>query len=423
MVTRKLAANPERIAWTVLLGAFSTFVLLLGTVVIGGRWWLQNAGASQSISMAPTGVVLVTRPGRTTPEANLTDIPIGSVIHTEDTAQASLTFMSPDGRQVLATVRIFGGTVLELNKADSPRYSTGIAPHQISLHLTSGRVRATVGVDVSREVWIEIQADTGATTVMDVPGSNVSVDELDPTTTNVTVREGQATVSALGTDVIVVKDKRATVAGLNAPPAGPFPAEQNLIKNGDFTLPLTDTWQLDTRPPADPNEDPGNATVTTVNGRRTVDLSRTGNNWGHVGLTQLINRDVQGLTSLRLNMDIQIDNQNLHNCGLQGTECPLIVKINYVDVGGGPHEWLQGFYWYLDPNPANGLTYCLTCYPIQYTHIKWPFGAWQTYTSDDLLQQFANSGTLAATIKSITIYGEGHTFESQFTDVQLLASE
>ncbi len=423
MVTRAIPAPPERIAWTVLLGAFSTFVLLVGTVVIGGRWWLLNSSVLQGITMAPTGTVLVTRPGHTTPEVNLTDIPIGSIITTQDTAQASLTFMSADSHQVLATVRVFGATVLELNQADSPRYATGIAPHRIGLRLTSGRIRATVGVDVPRAVRIEIQSDGAATTVMDVPGSNVSVDDAgDPTTTNVTVREGQATVSSLGTDIVLSKDKRAAVEA-NATPAGPFSAEQNLIRNGDFTQPLTGTWTLDTRPPADPQEDPGKAEVATVSGRRTVDLSRNGNNRGHIGISQDINRDVRDLTSLRLNMDIQIDNQDLHNCGLQGTECPLMVKITYIDVGGGTHEWLQGFYWFYDPNPLGGLTYCLTCYPIQYTHLLWHFAEWETYTSDDLLQLFAASGTQAATIKTITIYGEGHTFESQFTDVQLLANE
>ena len=423
MVTRAIPAAPERIAWTVLLGAFSSFVLLVGTILIGGRWWLQNSSVNQGITMAPTGTVLVTRPGRTTPEVNLTDIPVGSIITTQDTAQASLTFMSVDGRQVLATVHVFGGTVLELNQADSPRYPTGIAPHRIGLRLTSGRVRATVGVDVPREVRIQIQSDGSAITSMDVPGSNVSVDESgDPTITNVTVREGQATVSALGTDIVLAKDKRAEV-GPNATPAGPFSAEQNLIKNGDFTQPLTGTWSLDTRPPADPQEDPGTAVVTTVDGRRTVDLNRSGTNWGHIGLTQVINLDVQGLTSLRLNMDIQIDGQDLHNCGLQGTECPLIVKIVYIDVGGGAHEWLQGFYVLPDPNEANGKPYCVTCYPIQYTHLVWPYAKWQSFNSDDLLQMFAASGTQAATLKTITIYGEGHTFESLFTDVQLLANE
>ncbi|MCC6191432.1 MAG: hypothetical protein IT318_20605, partial [Anaerolineales bacterium] len=51
------------------------------------------------------------------------------------------------------------------------------------------------------------------------------------------------------------------------------------------------------------------------------------------------------------------------------------------------------------------------------------FGKWQTYTSDNLLEVWAASGTPAAQLRSITIQGEGHTFTSMVTDVQLLATE
>src|SRR6185369_16737142 len=95
--------NSERTAWTVLLGAFATFVLLIGTIVIGGRWWLQHASVDQSITMtvSANATVLVTRPGRSAPEVNLTDIPVGAEIRTESTTQASLNFVSSDGQQVL----------------------------------------------------------------------------------------------------------------------------------------------------------------------------------------------------------------------------------------------------------------------------------------------------------------------------------
>ena len=425
MVARAQARSPERTAWTVLLSAFFTFVLLVGTALIGGRWWLLTSTVEQGIHMivGDTDTVLVTRPGRSAPEVNLTDIPIGSEIRTESNSQASLTFVSADGKQVLGTVRVFGGSVVVVEEADSPRYSTGVLPHRIRLSLSSGRVRVTVGVDVTRRVQMEIASDAGASTLLDEPGSNATVQVVDTTTTTVTVRDGTATVTAAGKSVVLVKDKRVDVVP-NSAPGDPLPAEQNLIRNGDFTQqPLSDTWTLDTRPPFDPNEAVGTADVTTDSGRRIIHISRSGTNWGHVGRTQAINRDVQGLTSLRLSMDIQIDKQTVSNCGQYGTECPLMVKIAYVDVGGGAHEWLQGFYWYPDPNPATGLTFCLTCYPVQYKHLVWPFGQWKLYTSDDLLQIFALGGTQPASIKSITIYGEGHSFESQFADVQLLANE
>lgn len=420
MIARAIERSPERAAWTVLLSSFFTFVALLGTVVFGGRWWLRNAQVDQGIKMVISGTVLVTRPGRPAPEVNIFDIPVGSVISTEPSAQGSLTFVGPDGRQVLATVRVFGSTILDINQADSPRFVTGIQPHRITLHVTNGRVRATVGVDVPRRVRIEILSAPGAVTVLDTPASNVSV-QADPTETMVTVREGEAVVTAQGSAVALGKDQRAAVRPAS-PPNVALSADQNLVKNGDFAAPFDGVWQVQALAPADPSEQPGTAVITTKDGRRTVQLDRQGNNWAHVGITQVINRDVQGLTSLRLNLDGYIANQDLRNCGREGTECPLMVKITYVDVGGGQHEWLQGFYWYYDPNPALGLPYCGSC-PIHFVHILWPFAKWQTYSSEDLLQIFAANGAPAAAIKSISIYGEGHTYNSLFTDVQLLATE
>ena len=110
MVAPAAVRSPERTAWTVLLGAFATFVLLLGTLLLGGRWWLLNSTVYQGVHMivGDSDTVFVTRPGRSVPEVNLTDIPVGSEIRTEPNSQASLTFISADGKQVLGTIRVFG---------------------------------------------------------------------------------------------------------------------------------------------------------------------------------------------------------------------------------------------------------------------------------------------------------------------------
>ncbi|MCC6191115.1 MAG: hypothetical protein IT318_19005, partial [Anaerolineales bacterium] len=207
MVAQPLSSNAERLAWTVLLSAFGTLLAIVVGVVIGGRWWLQNAAREQSICMVASGTVLVTRPGRAAPEVNLACFPIGSKIASETNAQASLTFTSPDGKQVLATIRVFGNTQLEILRATSPRYRTGLQPHHIALSAASGRVRAQVGVELDRAIQVEIQSAPGATTVLSQPGSNASV-EANGTETMVTVREGQVVVAANGVTIPLVKDQR-----------------------------------------------------------------------------------------------------------------------------------------------------------------------------------------------------------------------
>ncbi|MCC7358214.1 MAG: hypothetical protein IT317_01980 [Anaerolineales bacterium] len=418
MVSSTQFNNPERTAWTVLLSAFTVFMLSAGGIIFGGRWWLRNADQPQMLGIISTGTVLVRRPNRDAPEVNLTSFPVGSSVSTVANAQASVTFTAPDGQNVLATLRIFGNTSVEITEASSPRFATGVHPHTIVIHVASGRVRATVGVDVDRPVRVEIISDPGAVTVLDQPGSNATV-EATFTESMITVREGVALVTAEGQTVALGKDQRAEVAP-GAAPNGPLAAEQNLVRNGDFVLPDDGTWQVLLAAPAVASEQPGQVDFPLIGGRRVVRLARTGNDWGRVSVTQELNRDVQGYTSLRLNLDIILVTQDVKTCGAQGTECPLMVKINYVDVGGGQREWLKGFYYLYDPN--FGYPYCVPCSP-RFPHEQWPQAQWQPFSSENLLDIFAAQGTPAAQIQSITIYAEGHTFTSMAADVQLLANE
>jgi len=422
MVKSALADNPERTAWTVLLSAFLVLVSIIAGALFGGQWWLRNATRPQGIGMVGSGTVLVTQPGRTTAEVNLASFPAGSRVATDAIGQAYLTFTSSDGRQVLATVRMFGNTEIEVVQADSPRYQSGTGPHQIVIYINSGRVRATMGVDLDREVRIEIRSEPGALTVVDEPGSNVSL-EATRTQTMVTVRDGFATVSAYNGRLVLKADERSVVApGL--PPSGPLTGEQNWIVNGDFADPLNGEWRRTIAQPAVAEETPGTVEVVTITGRRVVQLSRVGTtlNWGRAGITQQIDRDVQGYSSLRLNLDVFITQQDVPNCGVFGTECPLMVRIEYIDVGGSQGEWLQGFYYFFDSNPVRGLTYCATC-AVRFEHLQWPQAKWQVHNTPNLLEVFAAAGTPAARIRSITVYGEGHSFNSMVTDIQLLATE
>jgi len=84
--------NTERIAWAILLSSFITFCLLAALIPLGARWWILTSTQDEIITMVSSGSVLVTQPGGTAAEANLTDIPSGSKIDTDADAQATLTF-------------------------------------------------------------------------------------------------------------------------------------------------------------------------------------------------------------------------------------------------------------------------------------------------------------------------------------------
>lgn len=414
--------HPERTAWIVLGGAFAAFCLLAYLVPAGLKWAVETAAANHTLVLTGSNTVYVQRPGRASLEANLTDIPVGSLIATEADAQATLNFISPDGGETLASLSIYGDTQLTVTAADSPRFGTwSVRPHLIRLILTKGRLRVFSAGDVGRPVEITITSAPEATTQITVAGANASVESTFVGTT-VAVREGWAMVTAQGQSLTLEKDQRAEVA-LGAAPAGPLPVERDLIRDGEFGEPPGVNWRVDARPPANPNESPGEVQPVIIGGRRAMKFQRLGQDWGQVGLEQDLNQDVRDFTSLRLVLDVFLSYQDLSNCGSQGTECPVIVKLRYLDPGGLEKEWLQGFYYKYDANPVFGYTFCAPCSPRYGDHLRVDQNQWRTYESDNLLAAARNAGASMARLKSISLYGSGHTFDSSVAQVQLLASD
>ena len=421
MVSNSTRRNPERQAWAVLIGALAIFGVLALAVPLGGRWWLLNASAPQAIAMSSSGTVLMVRPGTGRTEANPSTAPLGAVITSQSDSQASLTFTSPDGRDVVASVQLYGNAQLVITQADSPRYRTlGANPHRIKLSLVYGRARAFIGLEVARAIVLELESAPDTVTRLEIPGSNASV-EVTGGQSIVTVRDGEASVSHAAEIVTLTRDQRAEVSS-DGTLRGPLSAERNLVVNGDFREPLSAGWVEAFGTPVDPSESPGNLAVVASAGQRAVNFVRTGSNWGRVGIAQTINQDIRDFNSLRLHLAVLVLRQDLFNCGQQGTEGPVIVRIVYSDLGGGEKEWLQGFFYNYDPNPAFGPLVCAPCQPPRPDHQQVVQNQWSVYDSSvNLLEVFRQAGSEPVSIKSLEIYGSGHTFNSLVTEVQLLA--
>lgn len=405
-----------------MLSSFVTCVMLTGLGLWAGQWWVTNSTLPNTIRLSASGTVLVRLPGRAEDVANPDPVPVGSRISTDPGVQATLIFYTPDGVNVLATVQMYGDTRLRIAQADTPRFSLSPHEHRIRLLVELGRVRAIVGPNTGRPVKVDLLSEPQAWTVLQQPGSNASV-EAGLTQTTATVREGEAVMISLSQNKFITlhKDERAEVAS-DGDLAGPLPAERNLIVNGDFSaLFAPDNWVIDPAQRNNPEDDIGQIDPLTREGRPAIKFLRLGNDWGQLGVTQLLNRDVRDYTSLRLHLDVYVGFQDLYNCGASGTECPVMVKLLYLDVNGNEQQWLQGFY--ANPNP-NVPTECVTCPPPRNPqHELVSFNQWETFESNNLLEAFNAAGLPAVTLKSITIYASGHAFESYVTDVQLLGAE
>lgn len=409
--------NPQRLAWTILLGSFFLCVALAVMTPLSMRWYVRNARTNQQISLdvhrAPLSLV---RGGHGWPRSVSEDtdnIPPGSRITAPNAASGQLIIRAPQSQDAapVATVQLYDDTELVLSSARSPRFAASHLPHTVALRMGAGRVRINVFGDNDRPRVVEVHTAQGLVTLKE--GSyEIKINA----TTDVTVRYGQADVVSESGDSLSLGPRERALLSVDDV-SGPLPAARNLVRNGNFEEPLETGWES-YEEQTDPELPPGRVEIVTVpvdgEERDVVEFHRDAVNHAEVGITQEINYDVRDFASLELYMAVNIVSQNIlgfGGCGSLGSECPIIVRIDYKDIHGADRDWLRGFYV---GQPAED-------WPLKEWHERLEAGAWHPYSSPNLMQELSENPP--ALIQSLTVYASGHSFDAMVTEIELLAQE
>ncbi len=416
--------NPERLAWIVMLASFSVCVALTALIPLSGRWYMVNASTEQNVSLeVQSGALGVTNAGRGRPEyvsENLEDVPERTIVTTESTALGRFVVRAPqtDG-PIITTIQLYGNTEVTLEQAASPRFSSSHLPHQITLEVKSGRVRIHISQDDHRATVVQVETPHGAATL-----TEGSYDVKVNSTTEIATRHGHAEVSKDAQIVSLFPGERIVVD--NEQINDPQPMARNLIVDSDFATPLGEVWSGYNRDIERDDQPIGQVRRSETEGLEVVTIERAGIGHAETGITQTIDADISGLRSLQLHFLLHtkehaVSEHNLPVCGSEGTECPVMVRINYQDASGTDREWLQGFYWQPDkneniqPNPL----ICTVC-TTRNEHIQVQKEAWYPYTSPDLVSLLTQDDSPPAIIKAITLYASGHTYHSMISEISLI---
>ncbi len=413
----------QRRAWTIMIAALVTFCVLVISIPLGINWFLRNSETAQETSVTLiSGTVLLTQPGDTLPQAiveTVSGLAESAQIDTEAGSQAAVSFYAPDKTTALGSLQIYGGSSIDLSLMRSPRFEWSDRPHRMVINMQRGRARVSLAVDVKRQVVIVLKTPHGEV-LLERPGS-YSI-EVAAQKTEVAVRDGAATVSDGEQSVILAPGERTVVKLGDGDNLKVETGERNLIVNGDFKSSFSPVDWSPYKDRADPNDAEGQIEITVDAGRKAVHFIRPGSNWGRVGIQQKINRDVRDYQSLKLHLAVRLVRQNLSICGTYGSECPLMIKLEFTDVAGNKREWLQGFYYYVDPGSPLP-TLCVTCSAIKSDHVRIQHGIWFSYDSTDLIALFKSVNQTPAVFNTISIYAEGHSFESLVSEIELLAGD
>ena len=362
----------QGIAWTILLGSFFVCVVLTISIPVGTVWLLRNSTTQLDVAVqANEGTVRIDSAiGGSdallsgTPEL-LID-PDDTVV-TGNTQTGLLIFAPPESTLRLARVQIYSNTLLRLINADTPRFSMSDNPHLAEMRMENGRVLLSISEYEQRPFLLTIHTPQGRVDLMEPGQYSILVTNE---ATQVTVQDGRATVSAVVEqgirDVVDLVAAQRGEIPTGAGPRGPLETDRTLLVNGDFSEGKSNwtffSWIVDQV--AQPK---GETAVTYTFGEPRLHIIRDGQGHADVRFRQSVQQDVTDLAELKLSMTFRILGQTLSVCGFVGSECPLFIRINYVDTGGITQTWQQGFYA-TGEIENNTPDVCVSCAVVQSVH-------------------------------------------------------
>jgi hypothetical protein len=407
--TRRWRENPERAAWAVMIGSFALFMALLIAVPLSVRYAIQHMSVAESAVLEPTQGTFLLYPSADAEPIAVTDrredVEEGSrIVAADDSTQGAIGLIKDQvtGEQ-LGSMQAYPGTDLHILKLRRPRFDRSTEPYRVKLRLDSGQARIFTNSG-ERPLSVELETPHGMID-MGAGSYRVSVDEE---RTEVTARSGQATLTANNGESIDVTTGLRVWSSGDVLSEEPISAEQNLIRNGDFSQPILDTWQRY----VDANGvTPGKVQLIERDGRRVAHFIRQGEENVHteVGIIQDIDKDVNVYDDLTLQLDVRLLYQSLPGAGYLSSEFPLRVEISYTDQYGKELRWGRGFY-FRDPEDPNWRVV---------DGEKIPPYNWYTYRSPNLLTLLGD--TRPAHINSIRIYASGWNYQSMVSEVYLFA--
>ena len=411
----------ESLAWLILILSFTVCITLAIGVPLGIRAYVLNSTRPLTIELQPrAGAVTLQEPGSTATVLVQSSVEIEprTRITLDAEGDALLVFYTSDRAEgPLATIQLYNETDLTVEWARTPRFASSHLMHNIQLNVAYAlNMRPSVGGD-GRPVSVRVDSPQGPIDLEE--GFFVLVVSSDQT--DVSVSAGRASIvdPVTGKALALVPPQRTqiTAGGLGEISIG----ERNILssRNGAFAEPLQAYWTVYTDT-AYPEEDGGSVSQLQLEDNAQVYFSRAGQSHAETGIRQVINQDIREIKSLRVRARIRIDTQTLPACGTVGSECPIMLHIDFLDQNsGGTREWLQGFY----AREGDDDAFCTVCqWKAEHTRVS-GFGVWYDYESEDLLPLLRAQGIEPAAIQLVEIYASGWTYGSAIDELAILVGE
>lgn len=429
--------NRQHLAWGVMLIAFSIFCTIAALTVIGVHYFIfqSTIPIQAQVQVSRGTAILIGSDLFENGVRDTRDVGTSSVVTTDAQSQAVVTFRdrySDNG--LIASVILKNGASFGARQFVRPRFDWSLEPYWI--HLTN----------IQGELDIEIPDVAARATVMTIDttsGTSVRLNGAGRYSINVTSSQMEV-FNYLGDVLVITPDHgtypipRAQGGNIQLADTSNFrysPAPVNLLGLDGFTtanvvgidpnaqISSSLVWRCDNRQ----NELPvGRFSLVTEDGRPAIQLFR-GEEANSHGETNCVMQpagargvlDVSGYDYLSLRATFKIRPHTLSACGGQGSECPLMLRLDYYPADGTqPTWWIHGFYASYNPDTP----YPFSCDTCSERHEFINPDRWYTYDSGDLMTTLT-SDKIPAGLLSLRFYASGHQYDVFVSEVELLVDQ
>ncbi len=456
----KLIRDPQTVAWLVVISSFILFCVLCIAGTFGTYWFLFDSPAAMTtcLTVSRGSVHVIYSDGTTSSISSNPDdnpqvacnnnaIQPTTVLQTDSSSQGYLSFVdsAASGGQIIANVFLRANSSLTFTEALRPRFDWSHQNYTVILENATGRFSVDMLANPNHVKLLISRSSLG--TVQLTESGSYNIGAFDQSMALYTqsgmgliyaVPQHAAMIGAASQGVVKSGDENVDVtpypfAMLNLPQPG---AVQKILTNSamgqsDSSLPLL--LGCTNPPPDNPSEPNGNWQVAQMDGQPALRLFRMGvgqNNkpLGHAETSckfyfsnpiDPVEMDLTKYTSLSVQIKMKIHFQDVTTCGIRGSECPVMVRLDYYFLDAQkqpqPQVWYQGFY--ADrPSSDSNIQRCDNC-PRDHEQIN--KDSWYLYDSGDLLKQLP-SNQIPVALNSITIYSSGHQYDVAIADLSVL---
>ncbi len=415
--------DSSKLAWQVLLTAFSVFLVLLLAASYFAYWFVFQSRVPLSVDLsASRGTASINLPNTDNAIAvtnTRTNVENGVVIVTDSTSQALIEFYDSVGStEPIGAITVFRDSEVTFHEMTRPRFNLNQSRHEIHAEIIRGQVEFQHFGGASRDTRLLVDTMYGSISARE-PG--IYLIDVNRTNTELMVTEGQARVwrpeartfvRVRAQEMVSISDTNQIIEVVNAPSA--------LLENSNILAGLEDDWLF-----YNDREPPGSAEATTFQGRDAILIDRSSEKYpqevldhGETGLVQNLNVSVEDYSYLGMRATFYVEEQSLSTCGSLASECPMMIRFTYLDEKDNEQVFIHGFYAEHDPS----LGFPLACASCQSEHERINAETWYTYDSGNLITAWPEE-RLPKTITQVSFYASGHAYKVYISNLDLIALE